>query len=272
MNRRIPVLVSIALLTGLVAALPGTQRMPWCKADQSAPTRPPADTPSLNSPDACRARVSSLQRTAPVPAPGYHHLGATTVGGWSGVLARLKVADADVRENTFDFLATRVMAKAETPNGMEWLEAGWSEIGWDGMERQQIYTYDTNTDAWAFYEQYRVAPGDRFWIYLQTEKDGAKPAWQAWLWWGDTWNLLTSQELPLTGRAKIEQYAEVHTDNPFNVPSVTMDNVSLKDGPAGPLVVWTNDIPTTPGRSTDKYCLTWTREYDSWTANTCLPL
>lgn len=210
-----------------------------------------------------------MQRAKAVPAPGYHHLGATSSGTWSGVLARLEVVDPGVRANTFDFLATRVMAKAETPDGTEWLEAGWAETGWDGNGKQRLYTYDTNRDSWAFYDQYEVKPGDRLWIYLQTEQEGATPAWQAWLWWGNGWHLLTSQVLPLTGRAKIEQYVEVHTDKPFEVPKLRVDNVSLKDGPLGPLVYWDERVATAPGTSADGYCLNWITRYDNWTAGSC---
>ncbi len=243
--------------------------MPWCRGDQQASTRPPVAPPSYDSPGACRARVSSTQRTRAIPAPGYHHLGATTVAGWSGALARLKVADPGVRPGTFDFLATRLMAKGETPDGLAWLEAGWAETGWDGAGRQRVYTYDTNTDAWAFYGQYEVKPGDRFWIFLQAQEESAHPAWQAWLWWGDAWHLLTSQPLPITGHAKIEQYVEVHTENPFPVPSVLVDNVQLKDGPAGRLTYWDNQVATAPGLPTTSYCLEWINRFDTWSAGDC---
>jgi hypothetical protein len=253
-----------------MAAEPGTrQNLPWCKGDQRASTRPPVAPPSLTSPGACRARVSSLQRTRAIPAPGYHHLGATTTTGWSGVLARLEVGDPGVRAGTFDFLATRVMAKGETPDGLAWIEAGWAETGWDGAGKQRIYTYDTNRDAWAFYSQYEVKPGDRFWIFMQTEQDIPTPIWQAWLWWSDAWHLLTSQQLPLTGRAKIEQYVEVHTENPFPVPPVQVDNVQLKDGPTGAMTYWNEKIATAPGLPSPNYCLTWIHPYDTWRAGDC---
>jgi hypothetical protein len=209
-------------------------------------------------------------RPVPMPAPGYHHLGATTSGVWSGVIARLEVVDAAVRPESFDFVATRLMAKADTPDGTEWLEAGWAETGWSGDGRQRIYSYDTNRDAWAFYDQYEIAPGQRFWVYLQTEQDAPRPQWQAWLWWSDGWHLLTSQDLPLTGRAKIEQYVELHSETPFHMPPVDVDNVSLKDGPKGPLVDWVRRIPTNTSSPHGTYCLTWIRPYDFWTAGSCL--
>jgi hypothetical protein len=210
-----------------------------------------------------------MQRVGATPAPGYHHLGATTAAGWSGVLGRVEVADAEVRRDTYDFVATRFMAKAQTRDGLAWLEAGWTETGWSGEGRQRVYSYDTNRQSWVFYDEYRIRPGDRVWIYLQTEQDSERAAWQAWLWWGDKWNLLTSQELAITGRALIEQYVEVHGDVDFQVPQVRVDSVSLQDGPKGPLRYWDDDVPTSSGASTEDYCLTWETRFSSWSAGSC---
>lgn len=204
-----------------------------------------------------------------VPAPGYHHLGATTTGKWSGVLGRVEVVDPAVRPDTFDFLATRFMAKADVPGGVAWLEAGWTETGWAGKGQQRIYSYDTNRQSWVFYDEYQLKPGDRLWIYLQTEEAGERPAWHAWLWWGDKWNLLTTQNLPIGDRAMIEQYVEVHTEQPFQVPKLRVDNIALKDGPAGELKYWESQVPTQPGMTSGGYCLTWTTRYDDWVAGTC---
>lgn len=267
---RIPALLALLLLASPASVnADAKHRLPWCRGDQRASTRPPVAPPSLDSPLACRARASSTQRARAVPAPGYHHLGATTSKAWSGILARLEVSDPGVRAGTFDFLATRVMAKGETPDGLVWLEAGWAETGWDGAGKQRVYTYDTNRDAWAFYQQYEVKPGDRLWIFVQTEQAGPTPAWQAWLWWGDAWHLLTSQQLPLTERATIEQYVEVHTDTPFDVPRVHIDNVQLKDGPAGAMTYWDERVTTAPGASTGTYCLEWIKRHDTWAAGNC---
>ncbi len=134
----------------------------------------------------------------PVPQPGYHHLGATSDGTWSGVLGRLTVEHPSVRAGTFDFVATRFMAKASTDTGVKWLEAGWAETGWADPGTQRIYTYDTNTGRWAFYDQYPVKPGDQVWIEIAASSTGPDPVWNAWLWWHDSWHLLTSQALPIT--------------------------------------------------------------------------
>lgn len=269
MKRRIPILLATLALLTQAGAFSGTPEMPLCQSGQPAPTSAPDAPPTLKDPGTCRAKVTAMQKSAPVPSPGYHHLGATTASSWSGVIARLQVGDPAVRADTYDFLASRLMAKADTPDGIEWLEAGWTETGWAGDGKQRIYTYDTNRDAWVFYDQYEIKTGDKVWIFIQTENDAPVTTWTAWIWWGDKWNLLTSQELPLTGRAKIEQYVEVHSEKPFNVPQLRVDSVSLKDGATGPLIWWDAQVPTTPGSSADGYCLNWINKYDTWTAGSC---
>lgn len=218
--------------------------------------------------------VASPGGAVPTPEPGYHHLGATTAGDWSGVMGRLTVRDPAVRAGTHDFVATRFLAKRDTPGGVAWLEAGWAETGWSGDGRQRIYTFDTNRRTWAFYDQYPVRDGDQVWLYLTTQDDGARALWQAWLWWGDGWHLLTAQTLPLTGHARVEQYVEVYVDpdrgGGFDVPTVAVDNVQVKSAPRGDLRFWREpEVPTTGGADQGQYCLDWETGYDSWSAGTC---
>lgn len=253
-----------------LGALTGTLEMPLCRSGQPAPTRAPDAPPSLGAPGTCRARVTATQRVSGVvPEPGYHHLGATTSDKWSGVLGRIEVVDAAVRTGTYDFLAARFMAKGEVGGRTAWLEAGWTETGWSGGGKQRLYTYDTNRQSWTFYDGYQLKPGDRVWIYLQTEQATERPVWEAWLWWGDSWHLLTSQALPIGPRAMIEQYVEVHTEQPFQVPQVRVDSVDLKDGPAGQRSAWGTQVPTAPGVTSNGYCLTWISRYDHWSAGSC---
>ena len=224
-------------------------------------------------------------RRPPVPAPGYHHLGATTQDAWSGVLGRMSVGDPDVRAGSFDFVATRFMAKADTPGGVTWLEAGWAETGWAGDGRQRIYTYDTNTGHWTFYDQYPIAAGDRIWIELTATRPAAgavapdtsapdtSASWSAWLWWHDGWHLLTSQQLPIAEHATIEEYVEVYVDpargGSIAVPTVQVDNVQLQRDPAAGMEYWTDDIGTSPGDGTDGYCLAFPQPYVTWVAGSC---
>lgn len=185
------------------------------------------------------------------------------------MLGRIEVGDPEVRSGSYDFVATRFMAKAQTGDGLAWLEAGWTETGWSGQGKQRIYSYDTNRQSWVFYDEYRIQPGDRVWIYLRTEQEGERAAWQAWLWWGDRWNLLTSQELAIGERALLEQYVEVHGDKAFQVPIIQVDNVELQNGPKGPRFYWDGDVPTNPGASGDGYCVNWQTRYSSWSAGSC---
>jgi hypothetical protein len=217
---------------------------------------------------------STPRRTVPpTPAPGYHHLGATTDGTWSGVLGRMSVRDPDVRPGTFDFVATRFMAKAETPTGVKWLEAGWAETGWSGDGQQRIYTFDTNTGHWTFYDQYPVVAGDQVWIELVATGTADSPTWSAWLWWHGGWHLLTSQRLPLTDRATMEEYVEVYVDptrgGSISVPPVEVDNVQLQPDPSSGMQPWNGGIATVPGAATDGYCLAFQLPYDTWNAGTC---
>ncbi|GAA4438722.1 hypothetical protein GCM10023170_009410 [Phytohabitans houttuyneae] len=196
----------------------------------------------------------------------YHHLGAGTVGDWTGVVGRLTVRDPAVRAGTHDFVATRFMAKRESGGRTAWLEAGWAETGWSGGGRQRVYTYDTDRRAWTFYNQYELTDGDNIWISVHTTRDGV---WEAWLWWRDGWHLLTSLRLGAS-RAQLEQYVEVHVDGDGKVavPRIAVDNVQVRDGDA--VRYWREaDVRTASGGGSGGYCLDWATRFDTWTAGTC---
>lgn len=179
----------------------------------------------------------------------------------------MTVRDTGVRAGTQDFVATRLMAKREAKGKLSWLEAGWAETGWAGGGKQRIYTYDTSRNAWTFYEKYAISDGDQVWIYVHTDRDDV---WQAWLWWGDRWNLLTTAKLPLGGRGQIEQYVEVHTEDAarIDVPRIAVDNVQVQDGTE--FRYWREaDVPTASGGGTRAYCLDWATRFDTWTAGNC---
>lgn len=275
-------------LAGLVAALGATApavsrtRMPECSPG-TASTRPPTSRAGADTPGACRARTGRATESAfglgrmrenATTASGYHHLGAGTADEWAGVSGRVSVVDGTVRANTYDFVASRFMVKRDLGEGrIAWLEAGWAETGWAGVGRQQIYTFNTNSRTWQFYDQYRLRPGDRLWLDLHTDSGGV---WQAWLWWNNRWNLLTAQKLPIGQTAYVEQYVEVHVDGRrrgrIDVPPVTVDNVQLR--PAGGAArYWREDVPTLtadagPQRG-GSFCLDWTTRFDTWRAGNC---
>jgi hypothetical protein len=254
--------------------------LPVC-APAAPSTRPPSGPAGRDTAGACRAdarripesavRVEELRSTP----SGYHHLGAGTSGTWGGVSGRISVVDGSVRPGTYDFVAGRFMAKRNMGGGrIAWLEAGWAETGWAGAGRQHIYTFNTNTQTWQFYDQYVLQPGDKVWLDLHTDSDGV---WQAWLWWGNRWNLLTAQKLPIGDSAYIEQYVEVHVDAGkaarVAVPPVTVDNVQLRQAGGGSERYWRDDVATLVGDAARQqaggFCLNWANRYDTWSAGDC---
>ena len=289
---------AVLVVTGSPASshLPNApvRALPVC-APAPPSSRPPDRSPSLDDPAACRAAPTRIVESAAPGAldrlreagrlraargwerrtpPGYHHLGATTAGDWAGVSGRLTVRDATVRADTYDFVATRFMAKRHSEtDDVAWLEAGWAETGWAGAGRQRIYTFDTNGRAWRFYDDYAVRDGDRVWLHLHAAADSV---WQAWLWWGDRWNLLSAERLPIGAAAQLEQYVELYVDGHrpgwVSVPPVTVDNVRLRGAGDGPERFWRDDVSTYPSGERDErrgFCVDWTTRFDTWSAGAC---
>ncbi|MEU4238944.1 hypothetical protein [Actinoplanes sp. NPDC026619] len=288
------VLVAITAVTAPAASAPrvvakptpavrSAVPLPPCPAGRAS-TRPPTAPAGPGTPGACRAggRIveSGVQLSRPVSGvtpSGYHHLGANSAGEWSGVSGRISVVDASIRPGSYDFIAARFMAKRNMGGGqISWLEAGWAKTGWASPTRQHIYTFNTNTRTWQFYDQYTLRPGDRVWIDLHSDANGV---WAAWLWWSNRWNLLTAQRLPIGPSAMIEQYVEVHVDSSrptrVDVPEVTVDNVQLRPADGGAARYWRADVPTLTGydagqqQRTGGFCLNWVNRYDTWTAGDC---
>jgi hypothetical protein len=272
-----------AAVVGGEAAVRG-RTLPAC-APGRASTHSPTVPAGPDSPGACRANgpilESAVRLTQPFQAgftpAGYHHLGANTSGEWSGVSGRISVVNGSVRSRSYDFVASRFMAKRDLGGGnIAWLEAGWAETGWAGIGAPHVYTFNTNTKTWQFYNQYDIKPGDRLWIDVHSDTDGV---WGAWLWWSNRWNLLTAQKLPIGSSAYVEQYVEVHVDDSrptrVDVPTVTVDNVQLKPVGGGPQRYWRNDVPTLTGTGPGQqqrsggFCLNWINPYDTWTAGDC---
>jgi hypothetical protein len=259
-------------------------RLPACPSG-AASTEAPTTAAGPDSPGACRAAGLVLESAVQLSRPaangftpsGYHHLGANTGGEWAGVSGRVSVVDGAVRPGTYDFVAGRFMAKRAMGGGqIAWLEAGWAETGWAGAGRQHIYTFNTNTKTWQFYDQYALRPGDKVWLDLHSDADGV---WAAWLWWNNRWNLLTAQKLPIGSSAYVEQYVEVHVDSGrparVDVPPVTVDNVQLRPAEGGAARFWREDVPTLTGgdpgqqQRSGGFCLNWVTRYDTWTAGDC---
>jgi hypothetical protein len=212
-------------------------------------------------------------RLAAAPAAGqgsYTHLGATTVDSWGQVSGQLTVTDPSVRKGSFDFVAARFMAKQETSAGTRWLEAGWAEVGWGGNGRQRVYTFDTSTNEWTFYDQYPLSPGDHVSILLHAGPDGQ---WSASVYWHAAWYPLTKTRLPAGSRALIEEYVEVYQDPArpgarLSVPPVSVSGVTVA-GP-GPARPWSDAVPSYRGGDEQtSYCLTRLDAWSNWRAGTC---
>jgi hypothetical protein len=275
-----------ALLAAVTPAVSASSGLPACPAGRAS-TRAPSTPAGPHSPGACRAagrilesgvRLTRPEQTDFTPS-GYHHLGANSAGEWSGVSGRISVVDGSIRPGSYDFVAGRFMVKRNLGGGtIAWLEAGWAQTGWAGPLRQHIYTFNTNTHTWQFYDQYALQPGDRVWMDLHSDANGV---WGAWLWWNNRWNLLTAQRLPIGQSAYVEQYVEVHVDagRParIDVPSVTVDNVRLRPPDGSAARYWRDDVPTLTGygpgqpQRTGGFCLNWVNRYDTWTAGDCGP-
>jgi len=238
-------------------------------------------------PDACRAaptRVRHRARTVPATPhagrpgeddPGYRHLGAYTRDEQAAVGATLTVRDTGVRRRTDDFVATRLMARADTAGGTRWIEVGWTEDGWLDDNAQHVYTYDSSTGDWSYYDQFPVRDGDRIPVVIQSgpARHGGTE-WRAYLWWDRRWQLLAAPTLPFGPRAQVEQYVEVYVDprrgGRYPVPAVTVSGVVVGRDPGGDAVPWREpEVATVTSPGYRGYCVDWRGRYDDWSAGTC---
>jgi hypothetical protein len=206
---------------------------------------------------------------------GYHHLGAMTETGWAGVGGSATVRHTGVRSGSQDFVATRFMARGDVGGQTKWLEVGWSESGWQAGG-PHLYTYDTNRNQWAYYDQYKISDGMTVWLSLDSDGSTAKGStWDAWLWWNDEWNLLTAQQLPIGEHTNLEQFVEVYVDpargGSYPVPRVDVADVQLLDGTGGDQP-WRDGVGTDSAPADAGYCLDWRSRYDDWSAgSSCQP-
>jgi len=271
----------VLLLVGPPPVVPPGTLAP-CPAHPAPSTRAPDAAPTgagcRATPTEAESAPSTGSRAAPdggvEDATGYRHLGAVTGDGYAGVTGGLGVSDPGVRSGTNDFVAVRFMAVGSSGGKGTWLEAGWTEDGWQDAA-QHVYTYNTNQMSWSYYDQYPIKPGDTVWFALQSAgTDGSGAVWRAWLWWGDRWNLLAEQTLPIGTRTPIEQYVEVYTDpargRGYPLPRTDVEQVRVEPGAGQPYVDWRPpDVATDVSPNYPGYCVDWLTQYTTWYARTC---
>lgn len=193
-------------------------------------------------------RVEKNPKGYPEPHPGIHWLGTTSTSAYSsqGVYGALNVVDPSVRRGTYEYLSQRFLAKS--CDATQWLEAGWAEPGWRALDdpqgRQYIYTYNSVTRTWNWFDQYPVAPGSR--VYFQIYDWGN--VWQAWLWWNGGWQVLDT--VSIDGLNCIENFVETDSGNTSHFPFPPIlagdggtGGVQIADG-NGQFRTWDTSIPT----------------------------
>lgn len=293
-----------------VAAVAAGDELPTCPpAGTTAPRRPPTAPPG---PGACRAAPTRVVPARPVPATrvapadpgssgghwapagggpsggsaglagrpgedadGYRHLGAYSENDYAAVGATLQVRDTGVRRRSNDFVAARVMARADVAGRTRWIEAGWTEDGWLDDDAQHVYTYDSSGGDWTYYDQYPVHDGDRISVVVESGPAvNGGTTWRAYLWWDNRWNLLAAPTLPFGPRAQLEQYVEVYVDprrgGRYPVPGVAVSGSVVVADPGGDAVPWRDPaVPTDTSPAYPGYCVSWQERFDSWSAGTC---
>lgn len=259
--------------------------LPDCPGATARPTHAPeSGPPATTRPGtACRALPTAVRDGAPsTPATtpraeettGYRHLGALTDDAYAAVGGGLTVRDPGVRAGTHDFLATRFLARGDVGGRTKWLETGWSENGWRDRA-QHVYTYDTTTMKWSFYDQYELRPGDRVYLALQSGAAAqGGTTWNAWLWWNDRWNLLAAPVLPFGAVTQMEEYVEVYVDpshaGSYPVPAIDVDDVTVQAKPGDGFTPWREPgVPTTESARYDGYCVDWRTRWSDWSARSC---
>jgi hypothetical protein len=208
-------------------------------------------------------------------ADGYRHLGAYSENDYAAVGATLQVRDTGVRRRSNDFVAARVMARADVAGRTRWIEAGWTEDGWLDDDAQHVYTYDSTGGDWTYYDQYPVHDGDRISVVVESgPAANGGTTWRAYLWWDNRWNLLAAPTLPFGPRAQLEQYVEVYVDprrgGRYPVPGVAVSGTIVVADPGGDAVPWRDPaVPTDTSPAYPGYCVSWQERFDSWSAGTC---
>lgn len=167
----------------------------------------------------CTAKAAASGLAQPVPSHEVQlnsHPRSYSYDGWqtdwisSGQYAWLTVISAKgVIPRTQDFVAVRMMAKVQGPNGVgdKWLEIGYTTNGMTGGGTY-VYTYDTGTGEWHFYPQYPLREN----MQIEVGLFANGPVWDAWLKYDGTWFKINTCKGPGQQFASFEYYVETHYD------------------------------------------------------------
>ena len=191
--------------------------------------------------------------------PGQSVVGTQKSDGYGvsdGIFAALNVVDPKVPHPSNDFLSQRILVKNCTDTS--WLEIGWAEVGWRD-DRQYIYTHDSVSNQFTFYDQFPISPGSRPYFEL-FDNVGGNTTFDAMVHWNGQWQTLKRVNLGSNAGCGVEHFVQADyrsTNRSFNFPPIEFgenhpNGVQVADGGTGQFSTWGGSFPT-EFRSNDGY-------------------
>jgi hypothetical protein len=241
--------VKIDAKTGLLFAILIALTMLWA-FNVTAETWP--RTPAPSEPSSVSATWS------------YKFFGAETCyGGSQGVCAEISVANPSVPHDQSHSAFFYAWIMVYSSNRTSWIQVGWSEVSWK-PDTQYVTEYDTEHNAWRFYNQYPLIVGHSYYFAISYQGSGS---WASWIWWNNRWNLLAQANIQLQSDERTGEFCEVctSTNNWFNVPTTTFHSTSLLAGNRWNL--WTAQQSTAMYDSDVPYAVYWRAQYSDWCMN-----
>lgn len=253
------IFVVIAVLCGPLlapsrsaAAADATRRPPPCPAPSQQLGEEPPDPLDPGETPSCKAQPSATGGPSghgpkgwPSPRPGRHIGVETTSYNSIGIIGASTVVNPAVPHPSTSFLSQRILAKS--CNESHWIEVGWVEAGWRG-DAQYIYTYDSASQLWRFFDQYVLGAGRKITVELIHSGGGT---WKALLNWNGQWHELHSfnpgpNTLGCGNESYVEPWSE--SDERFAFPSIKVggNSADLRLHPCcgGTWEQWTSVVPT----------------------------
>jgi len=191
----------------------------------------------------------------------YKFLGAeTTSEGGRGVCAEISVSDPSVPHGLDgrDFFYAWIMVYSS--DRARWIQVGWSDVGWESDVRC-VTEYDTEHNAWRFYDRYPLVVGHSYSFEICAEGNGS---WASWIWWNNRWDLLIEAQIGLGSAERVGEFCEVctSTNDWFNVSTTTFRSTCLLTDSGWNL--WTIQQPATLYDFNYPYVVNWSTQYCDW--------